>query len=130
MPAPTSRPLAVDPNGDAVPLTAAAVKRAKIDEAASGDNELVAAVSGKKICLLSCLLVAKEAVDVTFYSDVQAGGTALSGAISLAANQGVMLPAPTDPRNHWIETAASKKLNLFTSAAKQISGFLTYYESD
>ena len=63
----------VDPQGAPIFLTAAAIKRAKIDEVANGDNELVAAVSGKKICLLSCLLVAKEAVDVTFYSVLEAG---------------------------------------------------------
>lgn len=106
------------------------VKRAKIDAASSGDNELVAVVSGKKICVLGLIMVAKEAVDVTLYSDVQASGTALTGTIALADNEGFVLPAPTNAAMHWIETAAGKKLNLYLSAAKQVSGCLLYYEGD
>jgi len=105
------------------------VKRAGIDAAASGDNELVAAVTGKKICVLGLILVAKEAVDATIYSDVQSGGTALTGTISLADNEGFVLPPPTSAEMHWLETASAKKLNLHLSAAKQVSGCLLYYEA-
>ena len=105
------------------------VKRAKIDAAASGDNEVLAAVTGKKICVLGLILVAKEAVDVTVYSDVQAGGTALTGVISLADNEGFVLPPPTNAGMHWFETASAKKLNIYLSAAKQVSGCLLYSEA-
>lgn len=122
----------VDSSGEHLPGFGGAitVKRAKIDAAASGDNELVALVAEKKICVLALILVAKEAVDATFYSGAQASGTALTGAISLADNEGFVLPSPTDPRLHWIETAAGANLNLYLSAAKQVSGCLIYYESD
>ena len=122
----------VDSSGEHLPGFGGAitVKRAKIDAAAGGDNELVAVVSGKKICVLGLILVAKEAVDVTFYSDVQATGTALTGTISLVDNEGFVLPGPIATELHWLETAAGKKLNLYLSAAKQVSGCLTYYEGE
>lgn len=104
------------------------VKRAKIDASAGGDNELVATVDGKKICLLGVLLLAKEAVDATLYSGAQATGAPLTGALPLAENEGFVLEAPSSPEMHWIETEAGKKLNLYLSAAAQVSGCLVYYE--
>jgi len=120
----------VDADGNHLPGLGGAisVKRAAISASSGGDNELVVAVSEKKIKVLAVFLVAKEAVDITFYSDNQSGGTALTGTISLTDNEGFVLPGPTNPGMHWMETAAGKKLNLYLSAAKQVSGCLLYYE--
>jgi hypothetical protein len=104
------------------------VKRAAINAAAAGDNEIVAAVTGKSICVLAMLLMAGDAVTATAYSDNQSGGTPLSGAMPLAANGGFVLPAPADPSACWFKTAVGKKLNLYLSAAKQVSGAVVYYE--
>ena len=104
------------------------VKRAAINAASSGDNEIVAAVSGKKIKVLSMLLVATEAVNATVYSGPQATGAALTGAIGLGDNGGFVLNAPTNEWMHWMETTAGAKLNLYLSAAKQVSGTVLYYE--
>ena len=106
-------------------LPATAIKRAVISGAASGDNTLVAAVSGKQIKVLAVLLVVTGDVDVRFESD--ADGTALTGVMSLAADgNGFVLPMSV-PGYHWFETVAGELLNLELSAAVQASGCLVYY---
>lgn len=102
------------------------IKRAAISAASSGDNTLVAAVTGKKIKVLSLILVAAGDVDVRLESG--AGGTALTGVIELAAaGNGFVLP-PSFPGYHWVETAAGSLLNLELSLAVQVSGCIVYYE--
>lgn len=104
-----------DPNGT--------VQYAKIDAATSGDNTLVAAVTGKKIRVLSLFLVSAGTVDTRFESG--ASGTALTGQMSLVANTGYVLPY--NPMG-WFESAASALLNLELSAAISVDGCLTYVE--
>jgi hypothetical protein len=98
-------------------------KFAKIDAATSGDNTLVAAVTSKKIRVLSCFLVAAGTVDVRFESG--AGGTALTGQMTCVSTTGFCLPY--NPAG-WFETAAGALLNLELSAAISVDGALTYIE--
>lgn len=100
------------------------IKYAVIDHATSGDNTLVAAVTGKKIRVLSYTLVAAAAVTVRFESG--ASGTALTGQMSLAANGGVS--CAFNPGG-WFETAAGQLLNLELSAAQSVDGHLSYIEA-
>jgi hypothetical protein len=96
---------------------------ALIDTAAAGNNTLVAAVAGKKIRVLSFLLVGAGTVAVAFQSG--AGGTALTGAMPLAAStvvQGAYNPSGL------FETAAGVLLNLNLSAAIGVRGMLTCVE--
>jgi hypothetical protein len=102
-----------------------AVQRAAVSAASSGDNTLVAATSGKKIKVLALALAAASAVDVRLESG--AGGTALTGVMSLTANQPTAVFPPTEPGYHWVETAAGALLNLELSAAVQVSGCIVYY---
>lgn len=102
------------------------IKRAVISGATSGNNTIVAAVADKKIKVLSVLLVAVTAVTVRFESG--ADGTALTGVMSLAANAGFVLNAPSDPTNHWFETGVNTLLNMELGGAVQVSGCITYYE--
>ena len=88
-----------------------------IDAATSGNNTLVAAVTGKKIRVLSLYLVASGAVTARFES--AAGGTALSGQMQLAANG--VLSLPYNPAG-WFETAAAALLNLELSDAVSVDG--------
>jgi hypothetical protein len=106
-------------------LIGSAVQRAAISASSSGNNTLVAAVSGQKIKVLGMILVVSGDVDVRLESG--AGGTALTGVISLAEDgNGFVLPmAP--PHYHWVETAAGALLNLELSGAVQVSGCLVYY---
>jgi hypothetical protein len=71
--------------------------------------------------VLSLYLVAAGTTTVRFESG--AGGTALSGAMSLVANTGLVLPF--SPAGHF-ETAANTLLNMELNAAVQVSGSLTY----
>lgn len=97
------------------------IKRAKIDNASSGDNTLVAAVTGSKIRVHNLVLVASGTTTVIFQSG--AGGTGLTGDMALVANTGF---APGfDPTGHF-ETAVSTLLNLRLSAAVSVDGWLTY----
>jgi hypothetical protein len=98
-------------------------KFAAIDAATSGDNTLVAAVADKKIRVLSLFMVAAGAVNARFESG--AGGTALTGQMSLAANGGFVLPY--NP-NGWFETAVNTLLNLELSDAVSVDGSLCYVE--
>lgn len=103
----------------------APVKRAVISGATSGDNALVAAVTGKKIRVISLFLIAAGAVTVRFESG--AGGTALTGVMSVAANGGMVLNTNYDG---WFQTAEGVLLNMELGGAVQVSGALTYQEID
>jgi len=102
------------------------IKRAVISGATSGDNTIVAAVADKKIKVLSVFLIAATAVAVRFESG--AGGTALTGVMSIGATGGFVLPPPADPTNHWFETGVNTLLNMELGGAVQVSGAITYYE--
>ena len=100
------------------------IKYAKISAASSGDNTLVAAVASKRIRVLDVLIVATDAVTVSFESD--ASGTALTGDISLAANGGF---APGFDLHGHFQTVAGELLNLELGGAVQVDGWLTYIET-
>lgn len=101
------------------------VKRAVIDAATSGNNTIVAAVTGKKIRVLSVNLIASGAVNVRWESG--ADGTALSGQMNFAANSGYVLPYNKDG---WYQTAESTLLNLELSGATSVDGSITYIEAE
>jgi hypothetical protein len=94
---------------------------AAISGASSGDNTLVSADATKKIRVFALSVVAAGAVTVRFES--AAGGTALTGVMSFAANGGYVLPF--NPAG-WFETAANQLLNMELGGAVQVSGQLTY----
>lgn len=106
-----------------MPAVQSEAKFAVVDHAVSGDNTRVAAVTEKKIRVLAYTLVAAGAVLARFESG--AGGTALSGQMSLAANG--VLPAGYNPLGHF-ETAAGALLNLELGSAVSVDGHLTYVE--
>jgi hypothetical protein len=99
-----------------------AVLRAAIDGATSGDNTLVAAVTGKRIRVLAILAVMTgTAVTIRFESG--AGGTALTGQMQPTQGGGFVLPF--NPVG-WFETAASALLNMELSGAQSVDGVLVY----
>lgn len=103
------------------------IARAVISAATSPNNTLIAAAgSGVKNKVLGLILIASGDVDVRLES--AAGGTALTGVISLAADgNGFVLPMAM-PGHHWIETGDNALLNLELSAAVQVSGCIVYYQ--
>lgn len=99
----------------------AEVKFASISEATAANNELVAAVAGKKIRVIGLNFVCTGANTITFKSATDA----ISGAMGFDANSGLGgLYAPTG----LMETAVGEALNMTQSAATQVSGFLSYIE--
>ena len=109
-----------------IQLAVDSLARAAVNAASSGDNTLVAAVTGAKVKVVAVVLVAASDVNVRFESG--AGGTALTGVMSLlaAGDNALVLPfAP--PGYHWFETAAGALLNLELSGAVQVSGCVVYY---
>lgn len=103
--------------------TALTPKFAIIDHATSGDNTILAAVTSKKIRVISLFLIAAGAVNVRFESGT--GGTALTGQMNLSANGGFVLPF--NPVG-WFETASNTLLNMELSGATSVDGCLQYVE--
>ena len=101
----------------------ASVKYAVIDNASSGDNTIVAAVTGKKIRVLAYMYVCAGTVTVRFESG--ASGDALTGQKSWIANTGAC--ANFNPAG-WFETEEGELLNMELSAAISVDGHLTYIE--
>lgn len=92
-----------------------------VSVASTGNNTLLAASTGYKIRVLSYTLVAASTVTIAFQSG--AGGTALTGTMTLIA--GVPLVVPFQREGHF-ETAVSALLNLSLGGNVQVSGHLTY----
>jgi hypothetical protein len=96
-------------------------KKLIISAASSGDNTLLAAVTGHKIRVHSYKLVAAGAVTTRFES--AASGTALTGVMSQITG------VPNDglfEKEGLFETVAGELLNLELGGAVQVSGHLTY----
>jgi hypothetical protein len=87
-----------------------------------GDNTLVAAVTGKKIRVISLALVATGGAN-TVRLESGASGTAITGQMDLASDGQLVLQY--NPAG-WCETAASALLNLELSAATAVAGMLAY----
>lgn len=104
-----------------LPDATSVVKFAVIN-AASGDNEIVAAIDAStKIRVLSALLIAGGTTDARFES--AAGGTALTGIMKLIVNTGFNLPY--NPAG-WFETADNAALSL--ECTGDIDGCISYVE--
>ena len=101
-------------------------KFANIAVASSGDNTIVAAVSGKKLRVLNGFMIAAGDVDAYF---VDGANTAKVGdgtnGMDLAANSGFTLPfSPVG----WFETGSGQSLDLNLSAAVRVAGCITFIE--
>ena len=103
----------------------APIKYEVIDDATSGNNTIISAVTGKRIVVLQYVLIASGAVTVRFESG--AGGTALTGQMQIAANGGVS--ANCAPYGCFA-TAAAALLNMELSGATSVDGHITYIECD
>ena len=100
------------------------VKFASVSVSSSGDNTVIAGVTGLKIKLLSVVLIANGTVNVKWRSNT----TDLSGPMPLIANSGFVLPASSAAQGNYLQTATGQSLNLNLSAAVAVSGHISYYE--
>lgn len=99
------------------------IKEATISAASSGNNTLVAAVTGKRIVPIQIALVSNGTVNVKFQSG--ASGTDLTGLFYLVANTGFVMPLS---ESGWFQTGIGSLLNLNLSAAIAVGGVLSYVE--
>lgn len=95
-----------------------------ITQGAAGTTELVPAVTAQRIVVESVALVMDAAGSATFKS----GANAITGAMPLGANGGVVLPS-TGQGGEWFKTAEGEALNLVTVTGKAF-GCLTYRIED
>lgn len=100
-------------------ISLAEVKRAVINVAGSAD--IVAAVTGKKIRVIHCVIIAGGAETLTVRSG---GSTALTGDMDLGANGGF---ADKNDFGIW-QTAVSEKLDFVQAGSVELSGYLLYQE--
>lgn len=95
-------------------------KFAVVNLSASGD--LLALVSGKRIRVVSMLVMAAADVTLTLRSG---GSTAISGVLPLLAKSGFVLPF--NPVG-WFQTASGEKLDAVLGGSVDVDGFFTYIE--
>lgn len=97
-------------------------KHAIIDENASGNNEVVAAVAGKQILVIAYNFVSNGAVNAHWRSN----NAAITGNTYMdAASKGKV--CGYNPKG-WFKTATGETLNLNLSAAIAVGGEITYVE--
>lgn len=96
------------------------IKRAAINVASSGDNTVVAAVTGTKIVVTHYFIMPASAVTVTWKS----GSTEITGNIQLAANGG---GNDSSPDEGLFETAEGEALILNLGGAVAVDGYLVYH---
>lgn len=104
-------------------------KTASISFAATGDQTVVAAVTGKRICVVSYGLSSVDAKTITWKSGA---ATSISGPMHFAANSQVHARAVgqhgiAGPQSPLFRTAVGQALILIASAGTQYSGFVTYW---
>lgn len=103
--------------------TALTPKFAAINATTNGNNEIVAAVTARKIRVLAYAFVADAAVGVAFEDG--ADGSDISGQMAFAANG--IFTAPFNPVG-WFETSVATALNMETDAVANVRGHLVYVE--
>jgi hypothetical protein len=90
-----------------------------ITASASGNTQVVAAQSGKKILVIAYTLLSNGTVNVKF----QSATTDISGLKYLIANTGLVCG---DLEKGWFETAAGEALNINLSGNVAVGGELVY----
>ena len=101
---------------------AGAIKFAAISESTAATNEIVAAVTSRKIRILGLFLMAADTNTLTIEDE---DGNDLIGPVTVDPNGGFVLP----PNGlGWQETPLTKALHLLQSAANQVGGSITYQE--
>jgi hypothetical protein len=97
-----------------------------ISAASSGDNTLIAAVTGRRIVVTGYVLISSGTVNAAFKSGAS---TALTGAFPLTAQAGASAAPWSGAGTRkvgWFATSSSEALVLNLSGAVGVYGHLTY----
>lgn len=115
---------AIKPGTSTVPamLAASQLTSAVISFSNTGANTLVAATAAQTIRVFRMLFIVDAATSITVLSNA----TALSGAMSFVANQGLVLDFSGDP---WYTTAAGEAFILSQSGTALVAGTIWYAKS-
>lgn len=116
---------AIKPGTSTVPamLAASQLTSAVISFSNTGANTLVSVTTAQQtIRVFRMLFIVDAATSVT----VMSGSTALSGALSFVANQGLVLDFSGDP---WYTTAAGEAFILSQSGTALVAGTIWYAKS-
>jgi len=101
------------------PMDGLGLKSVVVSVTATGSTAAPAGISNETLNIYKMLLVPSAPVTIIFEN----GATALSGPISLAANQELILPMDGTP---WFTCSVGASFNINSSAAVQISGTIYY----
>lgn len=93
-----------------------------IAASSSGNNEIVAAQTGKVIRVLGYVLSSSGTVNAKW----RTANTDKTGLIYMVANNQVQVALPSQPDDFWFETVAGEALNLNLSGAVAVGGHLSY----
>jgi len=106
-----------------MPSTAKTIKRAAISESTIANNEIVAAVVGKQLCIVNLMFTVAGESDIYLNSDANH----MSGPLDFGAT--------SEPRgfvsNHGdfpLKTISGEGFFIESDSTEQISGYVTYYE--
>jgi len=102
----------------------AILRRAAITAAGIGNNTIVAAVTDRRIRVMSLLLIPDGTASQTIQFESGAGGTALTGIMDTGTTQNpIVLPYSEEG---WMETLVGALLNMDLGVAGDVTGMLTY----
>ena len=115
----------VDADGNIATALLAPLKRADLDATSSGNTQLVAAVTGKKIRVVEVLVTNKDSSTVT--TKFQSATTDITAAHMSAASGGGYTRVA--PENGWLfETAVGEALNFNLGGAGSVGCDVGYRE--
>jgi len=97
------------------------VKNVSLDTSTLGSNQVVPAVTGKQINVLSLAVISKLSNDIKFLS----GATQIGATMPLGANGGFVLPYNS---YGWFNTEVGEALNINLSVATATGVMITYIE--
>ena len=103
--------------------TVPALSKASVSVSSSGNNTLIAGVSGQSIKVYKMFLVFGAAVNATFQDG---SSTALTGAMPFTANGSIVLDLDTVP---WFTTSAGNAFVLNLSTSVTATGTVYYSQS-
>ena len=106
-----------------VPALASYLTGAPIDGTASGDNTIIAGVSGQIIRVYRMFFTASATVTIQFWDGPSATGTALTGPMSIAPSENFNFHFASMP---WFTLTAGNGLVLNVSSAATIGGCIEY----
>ncbi len=91
---------------------------------------VVAAVPGKRICVLGVYGTVPTTITVTFYSGPPANGKPLSGAIIVSSSMPLKLQPTGHPDVPWMATDVGEALVLDPTISNVLKGVLIFCEAD